>query len=257
MSNIDIRNPDNLADKLLETLGGEEVQNENPPDESSIEVSFGNENLMAVFSREEIEVARVAAAEVIRCARAVGQSIYNLVVAAVQFRDRGLCTFLGFESFDDWYSFEGFVPSALNRYMAIYDRLTTEFGIEVDVYQHIDSAKSLGILKLIKAGVNSTEIEESLLMAKQLALEDWILWSEEAVEKHKVGLGVGALVENRPQPDNTSGIESGYYLLAEVPPETIGLASPETNGRLKRVKGLRGVIFHDPSNDLKVVRITD
>jgi len=220
----------------------EESNNESIQEGPVLGQSF-RDGIMASYSSKELEEARAAAAKVVACAKAVGESIYNLVIAAIEFRDRRFYERLSFNNFDEWYANEGFVPSALKKYMFVYDKLTIEFGIEVEQYQNIDIAKTYGILNLIKAGVTATEMEKSLDIADDMLLEDWIRWSEEAVEDKKAGVDVGTPRDVRLRSSNTGrweGVEPGYYLLVKVPTADIGLASPETNGNLKKLKGLRG-----------------
>ena len=243
-----------------DSMGRVEQQGEGPSEKSTQMVDrisdSGLDGFLAGYSQKDLEEARIAAAKVVKCAKAVGRSVYDLVIVAADFRDRRFYERFGHKSFDQWYSNEGFAPSALKKYMEIYDHLTTEHGIEVEQYQHIDIAKSPGIINLIRAGASSTEMEESLLIAQDMTLEDWIAWSDGAVENKKAGLGVGTPREYRQQKSKHNypeGIEPGYYFLVRVTHEDIGRASPETNGALKKMRGLRGDFYLDSENDRMVV----
>lgn len=155
--------------------------------------------LLSGYTYQEVAEAMLAGAEVVRLAREVGKSVYKLVLAAIEFRDRGYFRWLGLDSFNERYSVERFAPTSISKYIKMYEGMTIQNNIPLDEYESLDLARTSGFLKIIGAGASAGQLKAALEVAHELGCADWNQWAEDAAANIKAGRDMG---DPTPLPDS-------------------------------------------------------
>ena len=210
----------------------------------------GDANLVASYSQKEVEDAKKLAAEVIELSKQVGKTIYDLAIKCVEMEEGRSYEKLGFETFAQWYGYEHYSARTIRPYMQAY-KVLRNHDISLETYRSMDITKAPGIIKLGNAGATKEQLVEALDTANDLLIEDWITFSDQAVDNIKAGEQVGTpTTARRKSAVNTDlSLAPGYYVITKVESKDIGKASPETNHNLVKIRGLKAACFGDPTEE--------
>ena len=116
----------------MSTSGGIEQETQTPKpylDPPPDLVPYDHPGLLSGYTYREVGEAMLAGAEVVRLSKEVGKCVYKLVIAAIEFRDRGYFRWLGLGSFNEWYSVERFAPTSISKYIKMYEGMTIRYNI--------------------------------------------------------------------------------------------------------------------------------